>query len=406
MIKFKTYRQKINTLHGIDPLKSLLSKRPNKDNREKQILLSLVELYLKTGKPVGSQTLKENGFSLLSPATLRNYFVKLEEAGFLKQQHSSGGRIPTSLAYKAYAEFVHSAAALDELEKEHLFQLLSKETREVHLYLQKAAEILSNITQGAVFLSSPRFDQDFVLDIKLLSIDIHRVLCVLVTDFGTVRSEILFIEKKLSAFSIKRIEQFFHWKITGLDKPKLNSEEELIANKFYSEILLRHIVNYSSFSYSDILKTGFSKMLQYPDFNNTTSLANGLALFENDQALRSLLMECSEKKEIKFWIGEDLYPFSSQTNSCSVLAIPYYIHNTAVGSIAILCPSRAPYKKLFATLKTTSEAISSSLTKSLYKFKISYRQPTTADITFNNQSPLLSFPNKELLLEDKTQKES
>lgn len=387
-------------------MKSLLSKKPNKDEREKQVLLNLVELYLKTGKPVGSQTLKENGFDTLSPATLRNYFVKLEEAGFLKQQHSSGGRIPTSLAYKTYAGHIYPSAVLEESEKEQLVQLLSKETREVHLYLQRAAEVLSNIAQGAVFLSSPRFDQDFVLDIKLLSIDIHRILCVLVTDFGTVRSEILFIEKKLSAFSIKRIEQFFHFKITGLDKPKLSAEEELIANKFYNEILLRHIVNYSSFSYSDILKTGFSKMLQYPDFNNTSSLASGLALFENDNALRALLMECSEQKEVKFWIGEDLYPFSSQASTCAVLAVPYYIHETAVGSIAILCPSRAPYKKLFATLKTTSEAISSSLTKSLYKFKISYRQPKIANLTFNNQTTLLSFENKELLLEDKTNKES
>lgn len=386
-------------------MKSFLSKKPTKDEREKQVLLSLVELYLKTGKPVGSQTLKENGFDHLSPATLRNYFVKLEETGFLKQQHSSGGRIPTSLAYKTYAEFICPSAVLEEKEQEQLIKLLSKETREIHLYLQRAAEILSDIAQGAIFLSSPRFDQDFILDIKLLSIDTYRVLCVLITDFGTVRSEILFTEKKLSAFNIKRIEQFFHWKITGLDKPNLLPEEEMTATKFYNEILLRHIVNYSSFSYSDILKTGFSKMLQYPDFNDASSLASGLALFENDQALRALLSECSEKKAIKFWIGEDLHPFSSGAATCSVLAIPYYIHNTAVGSLAILCPSRAPYKKLFATLKAISEVISSSLTKSLYKFKISYRQPKIAEIEINKQTTLLSFQKEELRLEDKTQKE-
>ncbi|MBS0628302.1 MAG: heat-inducible transcriptional repressor HrcA [Verrucomicrobia bacterium] len=386
-------------------MKSFLSKKPTKDEREKQVLLSLVELYLRTGKPVGSQTLKENGFDHLSPATLRNYFVKLEETGFLKQQHSSGGRIPTSLAYKTYAEFILPSSFLEEKEQEQLIKLLSKETREVHLYLQRAAEILSDLAQGAVFLSSPRFDQDFILDIKLLSIDIHRVLCVLVTDFGTVRSEILFTEKKLSAFNIKRIEQFFHWKITGLDKPKLLPEEEITANKFYNEILLRHVVNYSSFSFSDILKTGFSKMLQYPDFNDASSLASGLALFENDQALRALLSDCSEKKDIKFWIGEDLHSFSSGAATCSVLAVPYYIHNTAVGSIAILCPSRAPYKKLFATLKTISEVISSSLTKSLYKFKISYRQPKIAELEINKQTTLLSFQKEGLMLEDQTQKE-
>jgi len=380
-------------------LKSFSSKKPSKDEREKQVLLGLVELYLKTGKPVGSQTLKESGFDTLSPATLRNYFVKLEETGFLKQQHSSGGRIPTSLAYKAYAESVYQEATLEEKEYKHLETLLSKETREVHAYLQKVAEVLSNLTQGAVFLSSPRFDQDLLLDIKLIGIDSHRVLCVLVTEFGTVRTELLHIDKKLSSFSLKRIEQFFHWKMTGLDQPKLSSEEEQVAIKFYNEVMLRHIVHYSSFSHSEILKTGFSKTLQYPDFNDASSLASGLSLFENDTALRSLLIQCSEKKEILFWIGEDLCLFNGQAGACAVLAIPYTIQGSIVGSLAILCPTRAPYRSLFATLKAVSKIMSTSLTQSLAKFRITYRNPSPA------QASLLDLQSPGFLLEDQTQKE-
>jgi heat-inducible transcriptional repressor len=326
-------------------LKSLFPRKLNKDERERQVLIGLVELYLKTGKPVGSQALKESGFDSLSPATLRNYFVKLEETGFLRQQHSSGGRIPTSLAYKAYADAVYETAELDSSDKGLITSLLSKEMREVHLYLQKAAEVVSDWSQGAVFLSMPRFDHDFVLDVKLVGIDASRILCVLVTDFGVIRTEVLFVEKKFSAFALKRIEQFFHWKITSLDKPKLSREEEESAIKFYNEVMLRHIVHYSSFSESDILKTGFSKMLHYPDFNDVSSLASGFSLFENDRILRSLLSECSDKKALAFWIGEDLVPFCEQASSCAVLAIPYYIHQMPVGSIALLCPSRAPYKR-------------------------------------------------------------
>ena len=57
------------------------------------------------------------------------------------------------------------------------------------------AEIISETTSCAVFLSSPRFDQDFILDIKLLGIDHNRCLCVLITDFGLVRTEILYTER-------------------------------------------------------------------------------------------------------------------------------------------------------------------------------------------------------------------
>ncbi len=370
-------------------MKPILLKKPNKDEREKLILIGLVELYLKTGKPVGSHTLQENGFNSLSPATLRNYFSKLENQGLLKQQHSSGGRIPTNLAYKIYAETLSPPFAMDEAERKILSKSLLQETREIHSYLQKCADVLSDLSGGAVFLSLPRFDQDFVLDVKIVSIDTHRLLCVFITDFGNILTETLYTDKKLSSFDVKRIEQFFHFKITNLDLPPLSEEEEKRALSFYNEAMLRHIVNYSNFSSSDLIKTGFSKMLHYPDFNDASSLANGLSLFENTDALKALLTACMHKKELSFWIGDDLAPFSSHATSCSVLAIPYCVHQNIVGSLGILCPNRISYKKLFALLATAQEMISESLTQSLYKFKISYRKPNSAQLDFNRQALLL-----------------
>ncbi len=83
--------------------KSISLKRIGKQDRERKVLLGLVDYYIKTGKPVGSNTLKEVGFEELSSATIRNYFANLEEEGYLSQSHSSGGRIPTNLAYRTYA---------------------------------------------------------------------------------------------------------------------------------------------------------------------------------------------------------------------------------------------------------------------------------------------------------------
>jgi heat-inducible transcriptional repressor len=383
-------------------LKTLFSKRPSKDDREKAVLIGLVTLYLKTGRPVGSQTLKENGFDSLSPATLRNYFAKLEKGGFLKQHHSSGGRVPTGPAYKVYADSICESSTLEEDEKKKLASLLEKETREVSLYLQKAAETLSDFTQGAVFLSSPRFDQDFVQDIKLMNIDAYRILCVVVTDFGNVRSEVLFTDQALSDSLLKKIEQFFEWRLSSQNRPNLSAEEERMAVKFYNEAMFRHIMNYSTFSSSDILKTGFSRILNYPDFNDASSLASGLSLLENDNTLRVLLAKTVENNELTFWIGDELTPFSPAASACSVLSIPYRIHNTPVGSIGLLCPHRAPYEKLFASLKVASESLSTSLTKSLYKFKISYREPKEAQLDLNKQTALLSATKGEILLEDKT----
>lgn len=342
--------------------------KPPRDQREKLVLMGLIELYLETGKPVGSNTLRENGFETLSSATIRNYFAKLEEEGLLKQQHSSGGRIPTSLAYQLYAEAHLASPQIDEKETQQLKKTLSKETRVLTSYLQHAAEAISEFSGCAVFLSSPRFDQDFVTDVKLVSVDAHRCLCILITDFGLVHTETLYTDKRLSNFALKRVEAYFHWKLTGLDKPTLSTEEEELAARFYSEAMLRHLVGSTHFSMEDITKTGFSKLLAFADFNDATALAEGLGLFENREALQSLLQECFKNGTLSCWIGGAL-------QGCSAIAIPYRIHQNVVGAIAILGPHRIPYRKLFGMLLAASEYISSSLTKSLYKFKISYRQP-------------------------------
>src|SRR5262245_56440636 len=87
---------------AVKNLKPLALKRSNKQDRERMVLLGVIDYYLNTCKPVGSNALKEAGFEDLSSATIRNYFAALEEDGYLIQQHISGGRIPTSKAFRIY----------------------------------------------------------------------------------------------------------------------------------------------------------------------------------------------------------------------------------------------------------------------------------------------------------------
>ena len=379
-------------------MKALTLKKPAKHQREKLILFALVELYLKTGKPIGSNTLRECWFDGLSSATIRNYFSKLEEDGYLKQQHSSGGRIPTPLAYKAYAEAHLDQSILGEREKKWVKDNLLKETREIASYLQRCAELLSEATRCAVFLSAPRFDHDFLLDIKLVSISHNRILCILITDFGIIHTETLHTENKLSTFALKRLESYFNWKLTGLDRPKLDSEEEILAEKLYKEVMLRHIVSYTNFSAEDLFQAGFSKLLSYPDFNDASALASGLALFENKTQLRRLLTASIEQGQgPSCWISENLEKFSKDATACSVIVVPYRINQTFCGAFGILGPNRLPYRELFGLLTAASDAISASLTKSMYKFKITFRQPKSGDIEFKH-----NHHTQHLLLEDRT----
>lgn len=384
-------------------MKTAPIKRIGKQDRERRVLLGLVDYYIKTGKPVGSNTLKETEFDELSSATIRNYFAHLEQEGYLSQPHTSGGRIPTDLAYATYA---HAYLDADDTTLDPaLFDPMREfESREIASFLQESAELLGMHTNCAVFLSAPRFDHDFVVDLKLVSIDALRCLCILITDFGLVKTEILHLPEKLSTFAIKRIESYFKWRLRGLDKPEnLDPQEEAVAQSFYNEVMLRFIVGYSSFTEEEIYRTGFSRLLGVPEFQEDPSLlANTLSLFENVHSMRLLLRECMTLKRLHFWIGNDLSTLSSTTSNCTVIAIPYYIHQNAVGAVGILGPTRLPYRTLFAQLRLFSELVSDALTKTIYKHKISFRQADHQGFYLKQQEQqLIGRQKRPILLEDK-----
>lgn len=354
----------------------MLKKVSKKESRAHQVLIGMVELYIESGKPIGSNTLREQGFEHLSSATIRNYFAELEEQGFLTQAHSSGGRIPTQAAFRLYAQQSLSSPQLKPEIEEQFQDLAEMESRNVTSYLQQAVEKLSQKTGYAVFLSSVRFDHDFILEVKLLSIDASRLLCVILTDFGQILTEILPSDQKLSSFTIKRLESYLQWRIKGGPKHhSLSPEEEKLAQSLYNEIIIRYLVRYSNFSDEDVFRTGFSNLLAYPEFNDPIALASGLSLFENASQMRLLLNDCSRLGDLCFWIGSDLASYSSSAQGCTILAIPYYVGHAIAGAIGILGPCRMPYKTLFGTLKFFSESLSKSLTKTLYKYKLSFRQP-------------------------------
>jgi len=383
-------------------LKTQVKKRSAKEERERQVLIGVVDYYITSGKPVGSNTLKEFGFQDLSSATIRNYFASLENEGYLMQQHTSGGRIPTEKAYRLYAKTCFDSAELPDHAQKLAQQFSQRETHEIAFFLQEAAEALSAVSNCAVFISAPRFDHDYIVEIKVLPIDLQRAVCVMITDFGVVKTEVLALDKKLSTFSAKRIEEYFHWRLTGHDRPDaMEKEEETLAQKLYNELLVRYIISYSAFTDDDLYRTGFSKLLAYPDFYEATVLANSLSLFENAHTVRLMLKECTKTDSSKLWIDEDFSSLSDFKPECAVIAKPYYINRQAVGAIGILGPMRMPYKTHFALLKAFSDSISEALTRNIYKFKIHYRQPSTDAPFLQQEECSLLSESKRKLLEDK-----
>ena len=71
-------------------------------SRQTQILKTIIDEYIATAEPVGSEALDKKYNLGISPATIRNEMVSLTKLNFLKQPHASAGRVPTPVAMKFY----------------------------------------------------------------------------------------------------------------------------------------------------------------------------------------------------------------------------------------------------------------------------------------------------------------
>lgn len=366
------------------------SKSSKKQLREQEVLMGVIHLYLKLGKHIGSNTLRENGFEHLSPATIRNYFSDLEKQGYLEQAHPSGGRIPTHAAFSLFAE-----QSLEEREENAIewdFPLL--EERKVTQYLHRAVESASKRLHYPIFLSSYRFDHDMITDIKLLSLDSSRILCVILTEFGQILTEVLHTEKRISTFSLRRIESFFLWKTKNRSKPViLSSDEQILAQNYYNEIMVRYLVHYSNFLNEEIFRTGLSHLLLYPEFGDPLALSSALSLFEDNTSLRQLSTDCA-KKGLSYFIGKSLTPYTDCTN-CAVVVSSYRMGTTPVGTIGILGPVRMNYPEIFDLLSSLTETISEQLTQAFIKKKITYRYPQSGQTLFPEDSEYKLLESKE-----------
>ena len=380
-------------------VKTLSQKKPSKKNdREQAVLFGLVDLFLKSGKPIGSQTLQENGFESLSSATIRNYCALLESQGFLLQPHTSGGRLPTEKAFRAYADHFYDQGILESSQGEILEGALRHQGRDLTALIHQGVETLSRLSKCAVFISMPRFDQDLVQIVRLLQIDTSRLLAVVLTDFGLVRTETLLIDQEIDEEFLKTCERYFLWRLNKGETVSFEKEAQLkLAQRLYHEIMVRHLVGYLNFPAEDILRCGMARLLTWPEFNEATAVVNSLALLEDETQMREVLRKCSQKQALSLWIGDELCPHVTPQSANTVIAIPYKINQTIAGAVAILGPTRLPYRELFGLLRHFSELLSDSLTSAMYKFKISFRQAAKQEISCDPSTQT----DRSILLEDK-----
>src|SRR5579872_7459158 len=118
----------------------------NLTQRQVEILRSVIEEYIDTAEPVGSETIEKKHNLSASPATIRNEMVKLSEYGYLKKPHSSAGRVPTAMGMKFYVRELMKEKELSTVEEVALKEKVWDYRDKMQRFLKETTKSLAEKT--------------------------------------------------------------------------------------------------------------------------------------------------------------------------------------------------------------------------------------------------------------------
>lgn len=157
--------------------------------RQIEILKTLIEEYIETASPVGSETLEKKHSVSASPATIRNEMVRLTQLGYLKKPHTSAGRVPTPAGMKFYVSQLMKEKELSVTEEVAVKEKLWDYRNETSKFLRQLTRSLAEKTKTLAVATTE--DGDFycagyanILDMpEFFDIDITKSLLSMVDEF-------------------------------------------------------------------------------------------------------------------------------------------------------------------------------------------------------------------------------
>ncbi len=126
----------------------------NLTQRQIEILKSIIEEYIETAEPVGSETIEKKHNLSASPATIRNEMVKLSEYGYLKKPHSSAGRVPTPQGMKFYVKELMKEKELSTVEEVALKEKVWDYRDRTQRFLKEVSKCLAGKTNALAVVTT------------------------------------------------------------------------------------------------------------------------------------------------------------------------------------------------------------------------------------------------------------
>ena len=331
------------------------------DERKASILRTVVEEYIQSAQPVGSGHVAAAPGVTVSSATVRNDMAVLEQEGYLRQPHTSAGRVPTDKGYRYFVDSLVGPASLDQSSAQQVRSFFARAHGELERMLSDTTQLLSNLTDSAAVIVGPPQEAAVVRSAQFVALGPQVVLVVVVLSNGSVEKRTLELsaaatDEQLAA-ATRRLSAVCvggHLVRTEPIPPSGDAEVDvLVAAAFRAFSADQH---HSELDH--VFVGGAARMAGA--FEAVDTVRQVLTILEQQLVVVTLLRDVLDRG-LSVAIGAETG--MAHLAECSLVVAPYAIDGESVGTIAVLGPTRMNYPQALAAVAVVGKRLGKRLSE-------------------------------------------
>jgi heat-inducible transcriptional repressor len=330
------------------------------DPRSAAILRAIIEEYVSTAQPVGSQSLVDKHRLGVSPATVRNVMAELERAGLLHSPHTSAGRVPTDAGYRLYVESIADIVVLapvDQLMIRHQFGQVEFASEQ---WFRLAAATLAGVTHVAGLATPAKPEASRIRRIDLVASGERLASLVLVLAEGPVKQLLLPLDMIADQAVLDEASHHLNARFSGLtarqleplldDLPRESEDGRLVAAAARRIALAMR--EFDAATVEDVFSEGLLYVMEAPEFSQTDKLRRVFQLLQDRAYLGDLVHDVTDFGDVRMFIGAENGP--AELHEVALVLAPYGRRGRASGVVGVLGPTRMAYPQAIGTVRYVS----------------------------------------------------
>src|SRR3954451_19844746 len=328
--------------------------------RSAAILRAIIEEYVATAQPVGSNTLVVKYHLGVSPATVRNVMAELEAAGYLSHSHTSAGRHPTERGYRLYVESIadsDSLAPVEQLMIRHQFGQVEFASEQ---WFRLAAVTLAGSTHAAGLATAAKPTAGRVRRIDIVSTAPRNATLVLVLAEGPVRQVVLPSDGR-SQEELDRLARALNNALAGRaaqqidnDLAKLRGDPSLNEPLAVTAVerIARMVHEFDASAVDDVFSEGLLNVMEAPEFARSEKLRRVFEVLQDRQYLAALMLQLHSPGDVHVFIGRETG--HEEMADVALVLSSYGRLGRAPGVLGVLGPTRMAYPHAISTVRYVS----------------------------------------------------